>query len=261
MIRWGRLALIVVPLALVWAGTHFFLDRGIKSAIQSAGSAAVGARVDVGGVSTSFWRLSATVRNLAVTDPNAPMTNAVEIGTLRLKLQLKPLFWKKIIVDQAEILGIKTGTPRKSSGALPKKAPTKEEPSAIAEKAKDAAGAGLENLKEAYDPKKLVSPDNLASYQKATAERERLTQLAETWKSRSQKIDTQGLAKRVQDFSNKVKGEKFSGVEGIKKAQPLLKEGQSLEKEIAAAQKDLNGLGGDLAKELNGAKSTIKEID
>jgi uncharacterized protein (TIGR03545 family) len=262
MIRWGRLAFLLTPLILIWAGTHFFLDRGIKSAIETAGTTAVGARVDVANVRTRFWRLSATVNGLAVTDPDHPMTNSIDIGTIRMNVQLKPLFWKKVIIDQAEILNVRTGTPRKSSGALPKKNPsTKEPPSAIEEKAKELASASLENLKEAYDPTKLVAPENLASYQKALAERDRLTNLADSWKTRTQKWDTQGLSQRAKEFAAKVKDEKFSGMEGIQKAQSLIKEGERLHKELSAAQKELKSAGGDLTKEVNEAKTTLKEVE
>ena len=89
MIRWGRLAFLLTPLILIWAGTHFFLDRGIKSAIETAGTTAVGARVDVANVRTRFWGLSATVNGLAVTDPDHPMTNSIDIGTIRMNVQLK----------------------------------------------------------------------------------------------------------------------------------------------------------------------------
>lgn len=259
MIRWGRLALVVTPLVFLWAGAHFFLDRGIQSAIETAGTAAVGARVDVANVSTSFWHLTAEVKGLAVTDPDNPMTNAIEIGTLRFHLQPKPLFWKKFIVEQAEILGIRTGTPRKTSGAIKKK---EKKPASATEKlAREAAGAAKENLKEAYDPKKLVSPENLASYRKAIAEQERLTGLADQWKTRTQNLSDQELARRTQDFVNKVKNEKFSGLEGVAKAQGLIKEGQTLKDELSSAQKELKSLGSDLTQEVADAKGTLKEID
>ncbi len=262
MIRWGRLAVLLTPIVLIWAGTRFFLDRGIKNAVESVGTKAVGAKVDVGNVSTSFWRLSAEISDLAVTDPDQPMTNAVEIKTLRLKAQLKPLFWNKVIVDRAEITGIRTGTPRKKSGAITVSKPAKEEtPSAVAETAKKIGSAAVANLKDAYDPKKLVSPENLASYQKAQAEKERLTTMADQWKARGQSLDVKGISTRGQAFIEKVKNEKFSGVEGVAKAQALIKEGQSLKSDLAAAQKEVKNLGADLKTEMAQAKSTFKEIE
>jgi uncharacterized protein (TIGR03545 family) len=261
MIRWGRLAFLLTPLLLIWAGAHFFLDRGIRTAIQTVGTAAVGARVDVAGVSTHFWRLSATISGLAVTDPDNPMTNAVEIEALRLKLQFKPLFWKKFIVDHAEISGIRTGTPRKRSGALPRRAAKNEKPSVVRETATAISDAAVGNLKDSYDPKKLVAPENLASYQKALAERDRITQLAETWKARGQTLDVKGLSSRGQHFVDKVKNEKFSGMEGVAKAHLLLKEGQALKSDLSTAQKDVKKLGSELTTEVASAQATLKEID
>jgi uncharacterized protein (TIGR03545 family) len=259
VIRWGRLSLIVAPVLLIWVGAHYFLDRGIKRTLEIAGTAAVGARVDVADVSTSFWRLTVAIRGLAVTDPDHPMTNSIEIGTLRLHLQPKPLFWKKMIVERAEILGIRTGTPRKTSGALKKK--EKQPPSATEKLARETAETAKGNLKEAYDPKKLISPENLLSYRKAITERDRLTGLADQWKSRTKDLADQDLAQRTQDFVNKVKNEKFSGLEGVAKAQVLLKEGQDLKNELSAAQKELKSLGSDLTREVAEAKGTLKEID
>jgi uncharacterized protein (TIGR03545 family) len=259
MIRWGRLSMIIAPLFLIWAGTHYFLDRGMKSAIQIAGTAAVGARVDVAEVSTSFWRLTAQIEGLAVTDPDAPMTNAVEIKTLLLHLQPKPLLWKKIIVERAEILGIRTGTPRKTSGALPKK--EKAPASAVEKMAREAAETAAGNMKEAYDPKKLIAPENLASYRKAIEERDRLTALADQWKNRTQNLDPKGLSQRTQDFGEKVKSEKISGLEGLAKVQELIAEGQTLKKELASAQNEIKAIGSDLKREVTEAKGTLKEID
>ena len=261
MIRWGRLAVLLTPIVLIWAGTHFFLDRTIKNAIETVGTKAVGAKVDVGNVSTSFWRLSAKISDLAVTDPDQPMTNAVEIKALRLKAQLKPLFWKKVIVERAEITGIRTGTPRKRSGAIAVSDTPKEAPSAVEDTAKEIASSAVSNLKDAYDPKKLVSPENLASYQKAQAEKERITAMADQWKARGQSLDVKGISARGQAFIEKVKNEKFSGVEGMAKAQALIKEGQSLKSDLSAAQKEVKSLGSDLKTEMAAAKTVLKDID
>lgn len=258
MIRWGRLAVLLTPLVIIWAGTHFFLDASIKNAIETVGTKAVGAKVDVADVSTSVWRLSAKISGLAVTDSDNPMTNAVEIKTLRLKARLKPLFWKKVIVERAEITGIRTGTPRKKSGAIqtPQKAST-DEPSAVAETAKQIASSAVANLKDAY----LIMPENLASYQKAQAEKARLTAMAEQWKARGETLDVKGISTRGQAFLEKVKNEKFSGVEGVAKAQSLIKEGQTLKTDLSAAQKEVKRLGADLKTETAAAKTTLKDID
>ena len=119
MIRNKRLVLVLTPLLLIWAGTHFFLDQGIQRALEKTGTTVNGARVDIGKVRTSFFPPRFSLYRLQITDSNAPLTNALEIGIARFSLEGKPLFWKKIVINQADITGIRTQTPRRTSGALP----------------------------------------------------------------------------------------------------------------------------------------------
>jgi hypothetical protein len=166
MIRWGRLAFLLTPLVLIWAG-RIFPGPGHSSAIETAGTAAVGARVDVANVSTSFWRLSADFRPCRH-GPGPPHDQSMSRSEpCDFKLQPKPLFWKKFIVDQAEILGIRTGTPEKHRGPCP--SGKKKKPVSAITKTRQGTfrRRRKENLKDAYDPKNLVAPENLASYQKA----------------------------------------------------------------------------------------------
>lgn len=262
MIRWGRLLFLIVPLVLIWTGTHFFLDRGIKSALETAGTAANGARVDVRDVDTRFWQLSAVIRGLAVTDSDNPMTNTLEIDTLKFQMEMKPLFWRKFIVREAAITGIRTGTPRKKSGALPAAASAaKPEDSSVVEESKKIGGLALDNLKEAYDPKRLISTATLSSYRKVEAERARLTALSEGWKSRSKELDVKSLQKRTEDFVRQVKSEKFSGLEGVAKAQSLVKQAKDLQEDLKKAQKGFKDLKTDLTAEIKNGRETLKDIE
>ncbi|MBK6879833.1 MAG: hypothetical protein IPH01_03470 [Elusimicrobia bacterium] len=72
MIRWNRFFLLATPLVLLWAAGHFFLDRGLKIAVEQFGSAANGARVDVRGLTTRFWRLSSTSAGSPWRTPTRP---------------------------------------------------------------------------------------------------------------------------------------------------------------------------------------------
>ena len=261
MIRWGRFFLLATPLALLWAGTHFFLDRGIETAIESAGTAANGARVDVRDVDTRFWQLSAIVRGLAVTDADNPMTNVLEIETLKFQMEMKPLFWRKFIVRDAAITGIRTGTPRKKSGALPTSSPTAKPESSVIEGSKKLGGVALDNLKEAYDPKRLISTATLSSYRKVEEERERLTALSEGWKSRSKELDVKSHQKRTEDFVRQVKNEKFSGPEGVLKAQSFLKQAKDLQEDLKKAKKGFKDLKTDLTTEIKNGRDTLKDIE
>lgn len=254
MIRWNRFFLIATPLVLLWAAGHFFLDRGLKTAIEQFGTAANGARVDVRGVTTRFWRLSLDVRGLAVADADAPLTNLVEIERIRFKLAPRPLFWRRFIVEEATVTGVRTGTARRVSGALPRRGPG-------VEKTQEVADAAVGNLKTAYDPSRLVSTSSLTAYVYLEKERARLTARADEWKTRAESLDAKALADKTQAFIKKVQGDSFSGLEGAAKAQKYLKEAKALRAEIKTARSTVKELKETLTHELAQSRGVLKEID
>lgn len=254
MIRWNRFFLIATPLVLLWAAGHFFLDRGLKLAVEQVGTAANGARVDVRSLTTRFWRLSLDIRGLAVADADAPMTNLVEIDRIRFKLAPKPLFWRRFIIEEAVVTGVQTGTARRTSGALTRR-------DAGAKKTREIAGAAAGNLKTAYDPSRLLSTASLTSYVYLEKERTRLTALADQWKTRTESLDMKALTDKTQNFIKKVQGDSFSGLEGAAKAQKYLKEAKDLRAELKAARSTVKDLKTSLSNELAQSRGTLKEID
>lgn len=120
-IRWKALLPLSVFLLLLSIWTLLFKDPALRWAVERAGSAAVGAKVDLADAHWSLTDGNVTLRGLQVTDPKAPMTNLVEVGDLVLDLGILPALEKKIVVDTIAARGIRFGTPRATSGALPKK--------------------------------------------------------------------------------------------------------------------------------------------
>ncbi len=255
MIRWNRFFLLATPLVLLWAAGHFFLDRGLKMAIEQVGTAANGARVDVRGLTTRFWRLSLDIRGLAVADADAPMTNLVEIEAMRFKLAPKPLFWRRFIVEEAAITGVRTGTARRVSGALPRRG------GAATEKTQEVAEAAIGNVKTAYDPARLVSTSTLTAYVYLEKERARLTALADQWKSRAGGVDVKNLSDKAQAFIKKAQGDTYSGLEGVAKAQAHLKEAKELRAELKTARNTVKDLKATLTNEIGQSRTVLKEID
>lgn len=112
----GVIALLLVVFVLM-------IDGIIENQIEKHGTKAVGARVDLAAAELSLFPLGLTLSGLDVTDPSAPMTNAVSVGKISFALDVMPLLKKEVIVEQMAMTGIRLNTPRKSSGALPGMAP------------------------------------------------------------------------------------------------------------------------------------------
>ena len=133
-IRWKALLPLGVTLALIALLTFLFKDRAVEWAVESGGSAAVGARVDLGSASLSLAEGNVTLRGLDVTNPNRPMTNLVSADELVLDLDLLPALERKVIIDTVAARGIRFGTARQTSGALPRDPDAEpDEPSQVVE--------------------------------------------------------------------------------------------------------------------------------
>lgn len=118
------LAIAVGVLALLLVIFVFMIDGIIENQVEKYGTKAVGARVDLAAADLSFFPLGLTLTGLDVTDPSAPMTNAVSVGKISFALDVMPLLKKEVIVEQMTMKGIRLGTPRKQSGAVPGMTPT-----------------------------------------------------------------------------------------------------------------------------------------
>lgn len=109
------IAALVFLIALFW---WVVVDRVVEMVLESEGSKAVGAKVDVSSVDLSLWPAGLEVVGIEVTDPASPMKNAMAIQRVYSDIELAPLIERKIIINNLRMEGIRLNTPRKTSGAL-----------------------------------------------------------------------------------------------------------------------------------------------
>ncbi len=126
-IRWqGVIAFLVVVLLV--AGVWFLVvDRLIKRVIEKTGTMLVGAKVELGEADLSLFPLGLTLSRLQVTNPDQPMTNAVEIARIAFSMDGLNLLRRKVIIEEATVEGVRLNTPRAASGAIASR-PAEAEP-------------------------------------------------------------------------------------------------------------------------------------
>jgi len=156
-IRWKGLiafAVAVVAIALVW---FLVVDAVVRRVIETAGTRAVGARVDLAAADLSLFPAGLTLVGLAVTNPDAPMENAVEVGKMSMDLDPGYLIRRKVIVNNLQVEGLEFNTPRKTSGEVPELARKRREKKErrLAETAK----AGVEKVCGTFTMPSLSKPD------------------------------------------------------------------------------------------------------
>jgi len=204
-VRWPGVIAFVVVVSLV-AGVWFLLvDRVIKRVIEKAGTTLVGARVELGEADLSLFPLGLTLSRLQVTNPDQPMTNAVEIARIAFSMDSLHLLRRKVIIEEATVDGLRLNTPRTTSGAIASR-PAEAEP------ASKRAGSDPFSLPSfsATDVQEILSKEELRSPKLVESLRSDLQTEEEQWQKRltalPDKAKLDGYKKRLEGLKSAGKG-------------------------------------------------------
>lgn len=116
VIRWKAMGPLVVFAAAGAGGWILFADRIARKVAEDAGTAVVGAKVEIRRLHIDLAQSSVTVRGLTVASPFAPLENLLEADELVADLDVLPLLEKKIVIDRVAATGLRFGTPRRADG-------------------------------------------------------------------------------------------------------------------------------------------------
>jgi uncharacterized protein (TIGR03545 family) len=200
------IGVLVAFIALLWWGV---VDRVVEMVIESQGSKAVGAKVDVSSADLSLWPAGLEVVGIQVTDPANPMRNALSIQRVYSDIELSPLLKRKIIIDNLRMEGIRLNTPRKTSGALAstkRSAVQKEAPlppwlDQLCQTDGDMAFT-LPNVKD------ILSGEQLQSLQLAEELRNRITEFKSQWQQKLKDLPSKDDFEAIRSQLAHLKGSK-----------------------------------------------------
>ncbi|MDQ7049071.1 MAG: TIGR03545 family protein [Enterobacterales bacterium] len=114
---WGLAAF----LALIFGSSAFAYLLApvlIADSIETLGSKSLGAKLEVANVELSLFPLALSLQGVKATDPNQPMQNMLEFEQIKFSLDSYALMWKKLVIEDFLITGVKFNQPRETSGAL-----------------------------------------------------------------------------------------------------------------------------------------------
>ncbi|TQV88416.1 TIGR03545 family protein [Aliikangiella coralliicola] len=114
---WGVITFFVLLLilTLVW---YLLAPVIIADSIEDLGSEALGAKVEVDSVDLSLFPVAVSLNHLTAADPEQPMKNLLDTEQIKFSLDAGALLWKKLVIDELILTGVKTATDRATSGAL-----------------------------------------------------------------------------------------------------------------------------------------------
>jgi uncharacterized protein (TIGR03545 family) len=213
-IRWKGLlafAAAVIVITLVWV---LVVDAVVRRGIEYVGTRAVGARVDLAKADLSLFPTGLELIGLAVTNPDAPMQNAVEIGRMKMDLDPGYLIRRKVIIGDMVAEGMRFGTPRKVSGAVPS---LTDKP---AEEKKADGGTGTETVLKKVcgdfsmpslsqpDVKAILAKESLSSVQTAQDLKSKIEADKKHWEKELTRLADE---KTLKDYEARIKKLKGAG--------------------------------------------------
>lgn len=237
-IRWKALLPLVVLLVVIIGGTILFLDPAVRRGVESGGTAAVGAKVDLAKAHVGILDGNVTFTGLQVTDPSKPMTNLFEAEELVFDVGILPALEGKVVIDTMAARGLRFGTPRKVSGAIPRDpAPADGEPSAV----------------------RKVVDDWMAQVKVPPLELSTLTQAVNVDAISAESLATLRAALAVRDFADTTKARFTTGLRTLD-PRPTIDSAEALAKRLEKASLRTLGIAG-ARQAVTDVRRTIRDLD
>ncbi|MBD3272079.1 MAG: TIGR03545 family protein, partial [Elusimicrobia bacterium] len=265
MIRWKAVIPVSIIILLVLIGYIVFIDVIVKNIIVGTGQKITKAKVDVDDVTVRLRDSSVTIKGFAAARRDDPWKNLCEIDTAVIDLRLMALFSKSIIIDELSATGVRWGTTRTTSGALPVTI-QKEEKKKTKKKKKFKVTLPLDTLKKfgkKIDVTQLVDVDNLAVVKQARNIETEIEQKKNSWQNTVKKINT--YEQEIKEVRNNIKElqsiKKIESVQDVLAAQQALQAVQQDTKKLKELKNDVTEIRERVQNDVQFLKKRINELN
>ncbi|MGJ8686341.1 MAG: AsmA family protein, partial [Spongiibacteraceae bacterium] len=181
---------VLILLALIIAVVVFALEPIAKFAIESEGSKAVGARVDVDSVDISLYPTHVAVHGLTVANPEQPMRNLMTSETVSADIDILTLIKKQFIVDTVVLSGMQMYTERSTPGTLDGSMP----PAAPEEEGSGMPGISLP------DPNAIITEEQAQIQAELDAIQNAFESIEARWQDKSKDVPSD---EKIQEFKQR----------------------------------------------------------
>jgi uncharacterized protein (TIGR03545 family) len=252
-VRWKGLVPFVIVLIVGMVVWFFVVDSVIEAVIEKTGTRIVGAKVELEAADLSISPLGLALKGLQVTDPDSPMTNALQVDRIALLVEGAKLFFRKVIVKEMTLEGVRLNTPRKRSGAVSRQ-PSAEPAVSKRTPGKKLALPSLEvpNAKELLKKEKLESLELIESL-KADLKAEK-----DQWRQRLAELVDEAKVAEYRQRIKKLKSAKKRGLEGVLGG---VSEVMAVRKELRRDLDNIKTAKKELKKSLTSYRKRVDEVE
>lgn len=260
-IRWQGLGAFLGAVIIVFVFWYLFIDSIVERGIETLGTKAVGAKVELESADLSLFPAGLRLTRLQVTNPDEPMKNAVEISRANLSLETARLLQRKIIINEMTLQGIQLNTTRKTSGAL-----TSREPAVTKEPEKELPGKISMPTLEIPNVAEILKKEGLESLKLTESLQEDIRTEKDKWKESLKDLPDKEKFNTYRDRIQKLKSaakKPLAGLLGaVGDAAAIKKDIQSDLERIKQARQDFDRTIASLKEKLDqAAKAPLKDVD
>jgi uncharacterized protein (TIGR03545 family) len=247
-LRWQGLVVFGAVFMLLFLVWFFLADMIVKRSIEKAGTRVVGAKVELAGADVHIFPLGITLKSLQVTNPDSPMSNALEAGRIEFSLDSLNLLRRKIIIDTMAMEGVRFNTPRNTSGAVTLQDKDKEPPAKIEETPSAAPYFPSFQIPDIHE---VLAREKLETLEQIKHLRVEIDTVKADWGKRLADAPDQKTFEQYQARANKLQ----QGSKGISGVLTITNDLKKLQKDVS---KDLNQLK-DIQKNFTRDTDTLKK--
>ncbi|BBP42450.1 TIGR03545 family protein [Thiosulfativibrio zosterae] len=251
-IRWSGIAIFSAIIGGIVGLSYLGISLFLKKEIQHYASQAWGAQVDIGSLGLSFSPLGVEVNQIALTDPEQPMQNLLQIQQIKATMNLYHWVVGRTVIEDVNFNGFAMHQPRQSAGAIYK---TAEETAAQKADKKASQAFNLPQM-SLPDPQEILARETLKTVTAGQEIQAEIAKIDQAWSNLQAKLPNEATVKDYQKrFEALSKGD-FSNPAVILQKQ---KDFEALKKEIEAHKKTLDE-GQALLKQVNALKTQAQKL-
>ena len=209
-IRWQGLIAFIIIVGGLSAFFLLLIDGLVKRAIEKTGTLIVRAKVELNNANVTLFPLGITLTRLQVTNPNAPMTNAVEAERISFSMDLGQMLRHRSIIEEMTIDRMQFRTDRETSGAISRRAKTPPGPL----KKKITETIQLPSL-EIPNIRQILDQEELGTLALVEQIREEIKTGREDWEKQIDELPKKDKLREYRKRIQKIKKSGKGGLEGI----------------------------------------------
>lgn len=251
MVRWKYFIPRLTLLACILGGLVFGLNPLLRLAMIQGGQAALGARVEIGGVQTRVSGGELRLANLVIASPNSPLKNMLQAESAVFDVEMGSVLRRKLFIRDGHVEGLQFHTDRDTDGRL---SPTDEPDEAdgesgVASMLKGAGQRGEAWLNDSLGKLELEADNELETVKLSRELKARWPAEYATLETRAKQIETQ--SRQLRDLVKLIADEPLAHLD---KVQPALASVETLRRDAV----DVRQRAGQLQQQMKHDRQALK---